>query len=248
MFFFLVNLQISTLQSPTSVLLTSLTRQGYRRLMIFVHTDEQLRAAHIILGYDPISSSFQAPKYVIKMKDPQLQQINIVVPGFLASTPPEGTQKVELPFQRTVEEEATPSQPTPNEKPKVVELSDFEEDFKFFNQLQLPEPPIVDFNHLSPTQVSSVQKAPIILDAMVLQRKSKRSLLKLLESHAGGTVLKVAIQTKPPTPPPAQTSQPNPTDKKRKRDQKGKDVVEEGRGIPPKEPEPQKGAKVARTA
>ena len=35
---------------------------------IFVHTDGQLRAAHIILGYDPISSSFQAPKYMIKAR------------------------------------------------------------------------------------------------------------------------------------------------------------------------------------
>ena len=65
---------------------------------IFVHKEGQLRVTHLILGYDPISPSFQAPKYVIKAKDPGLQQINIIVPGFLASTPPEGTQLVELPF------------------------------------------------------------------------------------------------------------------------------------------------------
>ena len=65
---------------------------------IFIHTNGQLQATHIILGYDPISPSFQAPKYVIKAKAPGLQQINIIVPGFLASTPPEGTQLVELPF------------------------------------------------------------------------------------------------------------------------------------------------------
>ena len=39
---------------------------------IFVHTDGQLRAAHIIFGYKPISTSFQAPKYIIKAKDPRL--------------------------------------------------------------------------------------------------------------------------------------------------------------------------------
>ena len=50
---------------------------------IFVHKDEQLRVAHLILGYDPIFSSFQAPKYVIKVKDIRLHQINIVVSGFL---------------------------------------------------------------------------------------------------------------------------------------------------------------------
>ena len=40
---------------------------------IFVHTNRQLRATHIILGYVPISSNFQAPKFVIKAKDPRLQ-------------------------------------------------------------------------------------------------------------------------------------------------------------------------------
>ena len=53
---------------------------------------------------------------------------------------------------------------------------------------------------------------------MVLQRKAKTSLLELLKSHAGGIVPEVAIQTKPPTPLPAQTSQPDPTGKKMKWD------------------------------
>ena len=142
----------------------------------------------------------------------------------------------------------TPSQPTLDKTPKVVEVLVFEEDFEVFNKLQLPKPQIVDFSHLLPVQVSSVQEALSIPDAMVLQRKSKISFLELLESYVGGTVPKVVIQTKPPTPLLAQTSQPDPVDKKRKQDQKGKDVVEEGRGIPTKEPEPHKGDKVARTA
>lgn len=71
---------------------------------------------------------------------------------------------------------------------------------------------------------------------MVLQRKQKTSLLELLESHAEGSVPEVAIQTKPPTPFPTHTSEPNPANKKRKWDQKGKDVVEEGKVIPFKEP------------
>ena len=36
---------------------------------IFVHTDGQLRTAHLILGYNPLSSSVQLPKCVIKEKD-----------------------------------------------------------------------------------------------------------------------------------------------------------------------------------
>ena len=100
---------------------------------IFVHINGQLRVTHIILGYDPISSSFQAPKYVIKANDPRLHHINIAVPSFLASPALEGTQLIELPFQCTVEEEATLSQPTPEETAKVVEVSDSEEDFEVFN-------------------------------------------------------------------------------------------------------------------
>ena len=61
---------------------------------------------------------------------------------------------------------------------------------------------------------------------MVLQHKSKSSLLDLLKSHAGGNVLEKAVQTKPPTPFSGQVPQVNPLDK---------------RGYPSKEVEPQKG-------
>ena len=39
--------------------------------------DNQVRAAHKILGYDPIQKSFTAPKYVIRAKDPWLHRITI---------------------------------------------------------------------------------------------------------------------------------------------------------------------------
>ena len=77
---------------------------------------------------------------------------------------------------------------------------------------------------------------------MVLQRKTITSLLDLLESHAGGNVPEKVVQAKIPTLPPTQVSQPDPTDKKRKRDQKGKKVVEERRNLPSKEAKPKEGA------
>ena len=102
---------------------------------IFVHKDGQLRVAHLILSYKPLSSSFQAPKYVIKARDPCLHQINIVVPGFLVIGPvPEGIQQVELPFQHIAEEEATPSQPIIKKEEQVVKVSDSEDKFEVFNQ------------------------------------------------------------------------------------------------------------------
>ena len=86
-----------------------------------MNKDDQLRAAHLILGYMPILSSFQAPKCVIKAKDPRLHRISIVVSGFLLleGTPilesalftqsiPEGIPKVAFPFQHT-NNEATSS-------------------------------------------------------------------------------------------------------------------------------------------
>ena len=47
----------------------------------------QLRAAHLILGYKPISRVFQAPRCVIRAKDHRLHRISVVYEGFIV---PEG--------------------------------------------------------------------------------------------------------------------------------------------------------------
>ena len=49
--------------------------------------DNQVRATHKILGYDPIQKSFSATKYVIRAKDPRLHKIIVAKQGFLL---PEG--------------------------------------------------------------------------------------------------------------------------------------------------------------
>ena len=46
-------------------------------------SDGQLRAAHLILGYTPISRAFQASKCVIRAKDPRLHCISIAYEGFV---------------------------------------------------------------------------------------------------------------------------------------------------------------------
>ena len=67
------------------------------RAEVFVNeSNHQVRAAHKILGYDPIQRSFAVPKYVIKAKDPRLQKITVVEHGFFL---PEGSftqQAVEI--------------------------------------------------------------------------------------------------------------------------------------------------------
>ena len=54
------------------------------RAEIYVNeSDGQLRAAHLILDYNPILRAFQAPLCVIRAKDPWLHRINVAYKGFV---------------------------------------------------------------------------------------------------------------------------------------------------------------------
>ena len=46
-------------------------------------SDGQLRAAHLILGYNPISRAVQAPSCMISAKDPRLRRISVAYEGFV---------------------------------------------------------------------------------------------------------------------------------------------------------------------
>ena len=206
---------------------------------VFVHTNGQLRAAHLILDYIPISKGFQAPKCVIKAKDPYLQRINIAAPGFLITGPipegtlstsskPEGIPKVALPPQHTVEE-GTSSHPSiikEEEEKEVVEVSDFEDEFDVFNQILSPVASPSDLGFPSLAQSSPHQEATSTSDEMGIQRKQRSTLQELLKSQPGGKVSGKAAQTRLPTPPPAQPTRTDPTDHKKKREDKGKEVIE----------------------
>ena len=117
---------------------------------MFVHSDSQLKAAHLIHGYTPISKSYQAPKCVIKARDLRLHQISVVTPSFLTTGPiSEGTlttnpilkgiPKVALPFQHATEEEATSSQPSTKGEERIVKVFDSKNDFEIFYQPLPPE-------------------------------------------------------------------------------------------------------------
>ena len=147
---------------------------------MFVHTDGQLRAAHLILDYIPISKSFQDPRCVIKARDPRLHRISVIAPGFLTAGPiPEGTlttdpilesiPKVAPPLQRFVEEEATSSQPLIKGEGVIVEVSDFEgseDEFEVFNQFLPPEILLGDPDHPLPVQTSQTQGGSPLLEDM----------------------------------------------------------------------------------
>ena len=143
---------------PNFSLVNQLSLDMILKADVFVHSDGQLRAAHVILSYTPISKSFQVPKCVIKAKDPRLHQISIVVPGFLLTDPiTKGIPKIALPPQRAVKEEATSSQLSTKEEEGIVEVFDSEDDFKVFNQPSSPETPSGDLDHCLLAQASQAQ-------------------------------------------------------------------------------------------
>lgn len=127
----------------------------------------------------------------------------------------------------------------------MLEVVDLEEDFELFDRLDLVESSNITLRSLPSTQVSSNQEIANTLEAMVLQRKNT-SLLKLLESHTGGSIPKVAVHPWPTTPLPSYISPAEPLEKKRKREKKGKEASEKGDIPPPKYLEPQKGTKAAK--
>ena len=75
----------------TAPLLRLINKASLDRILqseVYVNkADDQLRAAHLILGYKPISRAFQAPRCVIRAKDPQLHRISVTYEGFIV---PEG--------------------------------------------------------------------------------------------------------------------------------------------------------------
>ena len=114
-------------------------------------SDGQLRAAHLILGYTPISNAFQALKCVIRAKDPWLHRISVAYKGFVV---PEGIPlpkysqlsqplpvatlaagETSFPPILQVEEEEEAKQ----EEEGFVDLTESIDDFEVFNQLSPPQ-------------------------------------------------------------------------------------------------------------
>ena len=100
--------------------------------------DNQVRATHKILGYDPIQKSFSTPKYVIKAKDPRLHRITVAEHGFLL---PEGSSlSAKAEGVRAESEE------------QVAELGQSEDEFGAFDQVDLSEDPSGDLGDPSLTE------------------------------------------------------------------------------------------------
>ena len=120
----------------------------------------QLRAAHLILGYTPLSLVFQAPKYVIKVRDPRLHRISVAYQGFVVpeGVPiPEGTPRTQPLFMATPsigasssqlileerEERKEEEEEEEKEKEKgsegIIDLTNSSSEFEVFNQPPSPK-------------------------------------------------------------------------------------------------------------
>ena len=134
------------------------------------------------------------------------------------------------------EEEEEEEEENPEE---IVTLSESSDEFEVFDQPPSPEDISVD--------IDSQQQVNIITsDEMGIQRKSQRNLMDLIESQPKRDASGKSTQPKLPPPPPKSPlpppqpplpPRPDHADSKRKREQKGKEVVETGRSHPTQEDE-----------
>ncbi|XP_065638579.1 uncharacterized protein LOC136071342 [Quercus suber] len=202
-------------------------------------SDNQVRAAHKILGCDPAQMSFPVPQHVIRARDPRLTQITVVESGFSfigGSYIPEG---VPLSGPSSSQQVTVAEKGPPKKAREVVELSSFEDEYSVFDLADQPEDPPGDLGdpHLSEADLQSLSVGTQA--EMGLKRQPRTNLLDLLE---GGSKKDVPgeLQSQPPAPqsqvPIVQTrsssapiiaapSTESP-DPKRKRLSKGKDPMD----------------------
>ena len=195
-------------------------------------SDGQLRAAHLILGYNPISRAFQAPSCVIRAKDPRLHRISVAYEGFVVpyGIPLPRFSPLTEPLPVASLAAAATSSPLPPSVFQVEEEEEVEREEEGFVDLTLPTDEYEVFNQSSPSLN--------VLEDMGIQRKPQRNLQELLENQPGrGEAGKSAQPKLPPVPPksPPRAPQPPPpskieqADPKRRREPKGKETLEPGR-------------------
>ena len=126
------------------------------------------------------------------------------------------------------EEEVEKREEKEEEEEEVVELSDSSDDFGIFDQSIRPE------------------EDP---DEMGIQRKPQRSLMELMEGQPGKSapvkstqsqIPSLPIRSPPPAPhqpshQPPQPARPDAAELKRRREQKGKKVIDVGKSRPTRE-------------
>ena len=117
---------------------------------IYVTEDGQLRTAHLVLGYQPLTRSFQAIGHAIRAGSPRLAGIDVSKPKFLArqdlkpvvlpgvrNPPP----VVQLPSPNNLEVAAQPE-----EEAESSRLSLEEEIDEFYFEEDIPKAPLIELS------------------------------------------------------------------------------------------------------
>ena len=143
---------------------------------VFVNDEDgQVRAAHKILGYDPIQKSFADLKHMISVKHPRLSKITVVEQGFLifeGSSVPEGIPLVDSsPSHQAAEDEG--------------DLGLSEEGFGAFDQADPSEDPSGDLGDPDLSEAELLSVGTSSLAEMGLKRKPPTSLFDLTEGQPG---------------------------------------------------------------
>ena len=183
---------------------------------IFVIDDGQLRAAHLILDYEPLSKTFQEVNNAIKANDYRLARIDVSQPHFLVPYDlplvnhpiPQGVPLATQPIQQvplgiTVAKERTASSSSleeeidkfqfKEEKPKEVEaifISEAEEETDEYSCVQAPASVITYVEDSSNSEVKEM--AP----------KSNQSLREFMKRRNKVSTPQEANKSKPPVNPP----------------------------------------------
>ena len=69
--------------APNLIFINILDLNRVLKSEVFVSEDRQLRAVHLILDFKPSSDKFQDMGNAIRMGDPRLARIDVLVPKFL---------------------------------------------------------------------------------------------------------------------------------------------------------------------
>ena len=203
---------------------------------VFISEDEQLRAAHLILDYEPLSRQFQDAGQAIRAGDFRLNRIDVSKPGFFARR---DHPLVELPIQRALQEVAALREETTSTH---LSLEAEIDQFHLEEEGEVPERPIELSNSEANLDRFSAAHSPRLIVARVdtsseeeedTDLKQRSSLKGLLANWNTGSTSKEVPKTQvPPTLPPMTVEGLFPCFdlKKKRKAQEG----EEGEIIPPK--------------
>ena len=165
--------------------------------------DNQVRATHKILRYDPIQKLFSALKYVIIAKDTRLHRITVAEHEFLLLEGSSAQGGATLASSSSSHQAAEAEGVRAESEEQVADLDQFEDEFGVFDQVDLFEDPSGDLGDPSFTKADLLRTSSQA--EMGFKRKPPTSLLDLIEGQPGKDAPRKSQPKLPPPPPIAST-------------------------------------------